>query len=554
LLSSVVVSDGKIKAAFSPGFSNTAFAYLVGIIIDDATFIATLTYAFHRHGADAVGISQLILLAVASLSLPLQASILCRFRPLSGTRFHFTVLASCCFLGVLALAFEAPAPIVWLALGIILCLCNSYRQVIFSILPTIAPGGRALAAQNIVLSWNESAAKIVAPILCALVLSNISDVTHGVAGVFFGAALAAVTVVVVIAKAERSDGGFRPTRRSLVPSSPANSVEGRPTSSVDSVASILRRNRPLRALLLLTFGRFATVGAASVLYLSLAQSSGLGVTRSGALFWAFGFGGLLSVLARKMVIGRAHLTSRLVFFGCLSSAAWMAIAFTTESPVAIFVFVVISGFGGSMYSVIRLTLAQRLAPPDAMLRTSTVFQMSVTLGIASGALVMLVAGTVQRACIVASLALPLFCVLTIRGLREIDGAADVPVTEIGLLRRNAVLRSLSPVAIESLARRCEVRTYQDSALVIREGDVGAEVFVIVDGTCDVLQDGQQIRRLVRGEIFGEIAVLSDRPRSASIFAIGIFVVLVISKEDFVNVVSLHEEVRVEVQTLTNERP
>jgi CRP-like cAMP-binding protein len=52
--------------------------------------------------------------------------------------------------------------------------------------------------------------------------------------------------------------------------------------------------------------------------------------------------------------------------------------------------------------------------------------------------------------------------------------------------------------------------------LIKEGDSGREFFVLIDGAADVTQDGKHIRKLGPGDFFGEIALISKTPRSATI--------------------------------------
>jgi Cyclic nucleotide-binding domain len=446
-----------------------------------------------------------------------------------------------------------PSFVVWFALGLVVCLCNSYRQVILSILPSVARGGRALAAQNIVMSWNESTAKIAAPLICAFTLSRASDTTKGTYLLFFGASFAALLVVLAGRKYARIESAREAKR--VVQQSTTNSLgttSARPTTT-DSIIATIRRSRPLRTLLLLNFARFATVGATSVLYLSLAKSAGLGANRSGALSWAFGFGGLIAFFVRGVVLGRAKLAGPLLLFALLASAAWAVIGFTTRSAPTIIALVAISGLSGAMYSVIRLTLVQRLTPTGFGLRMSNVFQMTVTTGLASGAMIGWASGTTQRACFASALIFPLICAFAISGVMEIDGSATIPVTEIALLQRTSILQSMAPPAIEALARQCEPRSYPATTNVVVEGDLGTEVFVIVGGEADVYQSDQKIRRMTRDDMFGEIAVLSNGPRTATVRAVTQLDVLRIQQDDFVQVVGLHEQVGLDVQSLWNER-
>ncbi len=80
--------------------------------------------------------------------------------------------------------------------------------------------------------------------------------------------------------------------------------------------------------------------------------------------------------------------------------------------------------------------------------------------------------------------------------------------------------------------------FERGDIVFRQGDLGDNVYVIQEGECDVLRerDGAQelLATLGRGEYFGEMAVLSDQTRNATIRARSTMNVLIIAKHDFNN--------------------
>lgn len=90
------------------------------------------------------------------------------------------------------------------------------------------------------------------------------------------------------------------------------------------------------------------------------------------------------------------------------------------------------------------------------------------------------------------------------------------------------------VAFQRGGERAPRRTYKPGSVVIREGEPGHEAFVIVSGRCAVtaMNDGKRVvlRELGPGDVFGETAVFSDEPRTATVEATETLVVRVVTEE------------------------
>ncbi|MGH9098346.1 MAG: cyclic nucleotide-binding domain-containing protein, partial [Acidimicrobiales bacterium] len=75
-------------------------------------------------------------------------------------------------------------------------------------------------------------------------------------------------------------------------------------------------------------------------------------------------------------------------------------------------------------------------------------------------------------------------------------------------------------------------------VLVEEGTIGREFFLIVDGEANVTRDGRKVARLGPGAYFGELALLDRRPRSASVISDTDMEVLVLSQRQFNGVLDL----------------
>jgi cAMP-dependent protein kinase regulator len=103
-------------------------------------------------------------------------------------------------------------------------------------------------------------------------------------------------------------------------------------------------------------------------------------------------------------------------------------------------------------------------------------------------------------------------------------------------------------ALESLLTSTCVRTFAPAEAIVREGEPGTSLFLIENGTVEVQTLDPKGRRVVLaelgpGEFFGEVAVLTGRPRTATILAKESVTVIEISRENLERIVASHPEVR-----------
>ena len=124
--------------------------------------------------------------------------------------------------------------------------------------------------------------------------------------------------------------------------------------------------------------------------------------------------------------------------------------------------------------------------------------------------------------------------------------ANVPVRALALLRRLQLFAGLAPPTLESLARSGVWQSVPRSTVVIREGDPGDTFYIVESGAVAVTRGGQPIRTLyAAGDGFGEIALLRDIPRTATITAVTDTVLLTLGRREFLAAVTGHPVVSAE---------
>lgn len=86
------------------------------------------------------------------------------------------------------------------------------------------------------------------------------------------------------------------------------------------------------------------------------------------------------------------------------------------------------------------------------------------------------------------------------------------------LAQLALFADLTPAQLEVVVHSFDDEVFAEGQRVLRQGLSGGNVYVIIDGEATVRADGRELRRLSRGDVFGELAALTDQPPSADVVA------------------------------------
>jgi CRP-like cAMP-binding protein len=122
--------------------------------------------------------------------------------------------------------------------------------------------------------------------------------------------------------------------------------------------------------------------------------------------------------------------------------------------------------------------------------------------------------------------------------------------DVEVLRNIPLFAKIEPTRLKLLAFTSEHVEYTAGDLLFRQGDFGDAAFILLDGEAEVLVDtpgGQlKVAQLKKNDIVGEIAILCDVPRTATVRAASPLVTLRISKDGFFNLVTQFPQVGVEI--------
>jgi CRP-like cAMP-binding protein len=126
-------------------------------------------------------------------------------------------------------------------------------------------------------------------------------------------------------------------------------------------------------------------------------------------------------------------------------------------------------------------------------------------------------------------------------------------TKADALGRCPFFADLSRGELIELAKATEDMEVEEGKMLTRQGQSGSEFFVIIEGEVAVTKDGNEIRRLGPGEFFGEIALIEDRPRTATVTAVTPLRFFVLTRQSFRSLLAHQPELEQKVNAALQER-
>jgi CRP-like cAMP-binding protein len=125
--------------------------------------------------------------------------------------------------------------------------------------------------------------------------------------------------------------------------------------------------------------------------------------------------------------------------------------------------------------------------------------------------------------------------------------------KVELIRRVPLFADCSRGELEQIAQLADEIDLSEGKELTRLGESGREFFVLLEGEAEVTQDGRSINTLHAGDFFGEIALVEDTPRTATVTATTPMRVLVITGRAFKQLLDEQPEIQRKVLVALVER-
>jgi MFS family permease len=526
-----------------PNLRRVELAFLGFNMTEFATWIAILVYAFETGGAGAAGVVATILLVPSAIVAPFAAYSGDRFRRDRVLQVDYLVQGIATGVTALTLFADAPSWIVYAAAAVMSITITFTRPAHNALLPSLTSTPQDLTATNVVTGVVEGVGKMVGPVIAGVLLS-----VRGPDAVF--AVFSAVSLLGAL-----SVSGIRVDLPGVVPEHRMGAREVL-TETLRGFRTLDRHPEPRLIVLLLSSGMIV-VGALDVLFVATAiDLLDIGSGGAGFLSAAFGLGAVLGAASTFVLVGRQRLTPPLaagaVLFGV--PIGLVAVAPSAVSAPTLFAF---AGAGRGVGDVAGRTLLQRVSPNDVLSRVFGVLEglMMLALAIGSvGAAILIEAFDVEAALIVIGAFLPVVVLSSSGRLLSIDRGAEAPDPEVlAALRRIPFFAPLPAPALERVLADVSRSEAPRGTVLIREGDPGDRFYVILNGEVSVTRGNRHVLDQGAGGYVGEIALLRDVPRTATVVAKTPVTLLSLEREPFLLAVTGHPQSHVAANAVAEAR-
>jgi len=541
------------------------FSYLAFHIAEFATWVAILLYAYEATGAASVGVVAVVQLVPAAIVAAPAAALGDRYPRHRVLTAGYLAQALAMLVTAVAMLAGGSPVVVYAAATVAATALVITRPTQSALLPSLSSTPDELTAANGAAGVVEGFGVLIGPLVAAAILVGSSV---GVVFLVAGGALvvAALSTIGLAPRDVRSAGASRSEpapdhQHGHDPSHREHEHRGVEDIHDDSLWAGLRTvagDPDARLIVGLLTAKMLVVGAADVLFVLLALDLlDIGEPGAGLLNAALGAGTILGGALAFALVGR----ERLALVVAAGAIVWgVALGAVGLSGIAALApgLIVLGGAGLTILEVSGRTLLQRSIRDEVLTRVFGIQEGLGMAGLAVGSILVVILVEVLGlvgAVVAISALLPIAALATWTRLSAVDRRATPPIQALELLRRTSLFRPLPPPQLEAVARRGTWLTVAKHTELIREGETGDRYYVIAEGTVRVTH-GDRLVRLMEGAGvgFGEIALLRDVPRTATVTAHTDCVLFAIDRGPFLAAVTGHPDAQHAANAEVEARP
>jgi len=384
------------------------------------------------------------------------------------------------------------------------CFSTFFGPAIGALLPSLVDE-RDLGTANSAWATLDNVAFIIGPAIAGILLAS------GGLGVAFLINAASFAVVAVIL-------WFLPSPRRAAPSEEGADADAKPTDG--GWRAMLR---PLAGPLVLDSATSFVIGGVNVLTVVIAVDVlGAGESGTGFLQAATGVGGVVAGISGGALLAR-RLSVPLMIGGVVGGIglAWLALS---GGLVMAMIAIGVAVAGLLLLEVVNTTMIQRIVPDELRGRAMGMLQTSSAIVYSLGSLLMPILASLFGVPFVLVAAGVIVVAGVTGALLLLQTRPDAPAIDPVRLRLldQEIFAGLPPARIEAAARQLVPVPVESGDVIVRQGDVADRFYVVDAGTMRVTQQREgvdsELRELGPGSLFGEIGLLRNVPRTATVTA------------------------------------
>ena len=513
----MVSSAHQLVEALRVGDLRRVLAAYVGFaIVEMANFIAILIYAYEVGGAASLGIVAFLQLAPAAVFAPIGATLGDRFRREVMLTVAYAVYAATTALVAIALFADSSVGVIYVLAALNAMALTLVRPFHESLLPALARSTEQLTAAYVAGGTIENLGWIAGPLL-----AGVTAAAWGTGAVFVITTGFLVLGTILVWRVQ--------TQTVADPGTGQNAIQ----MTLEGFGAF-RDSRPRVILVLMNSVVFLS-GVLDVAIIVLAFEV-FGSEDAGAAWLnaAIGIGAAAGSVLAVVLIGKSHLASPM-WRGLVLIAVSVSLIPIFRSQTAALVALAVLGAGWTFVDVSGRIMLQRVIPHGGLSRAFGVLEGSSmaaeALGSAAGAVLIGWLGA-DWAILVAGLLIIFLLLVNRRALRDADIGVVVPIEHLHLLRSIPMFAALGPAELERLAAAADEESVTSGSAICVQGEPGERFYLLERGTARVVRDGVDVASLGSGDFFGEISLLRDIPRTATVEAASNLDLLVLEREPF----------------------